>query len=63
VAAGLFFMTLNVRASTTKALDQLSGSKKFDLTLVFGNAYPFDKINGAIRNTPGSASSGRLVRY
>lgn len=52
--SGLFFMSaLNVRASMINTLDQLFASKKFDLTLVFGSAYPFQKIERAIINTPG----------
>ncbi len=53
-AGGLFFMcALNVRASMVNTLDRLFASKKFDLTVTLGNMYPLEKIERAIRNTPG----------
>src|SRR6266404_447653 len=53
-AGGLFFMSaLNMRASMINTLDHLFASKKFDLTVVFGNVYALEKIERAIRNTPG----------
>jgi putative ABC transport system permease protein len=51
---GFFFMTaLNLRASLIHTLDRLFDSKKFDLTVNFGTMYPFEKVERAIRNTPG----------
>jgi putative ABC transport system permease protein len=51
---GLFFMAaLNVRASMIHTLDRLFDSKKSDLSVSFGSAYPIEKVERAIRNTPG----------
>lgn len=53
-AGGLFFMAaLNIRASMIHTLDRLFDSRKSDLTVSFGGAYPMEKIERAIRNTPG----------
>src|SRR5262245_58481838 len=52
--AGLFFMAaLNVRASLVKTLDRLFDTMKYDLTVNLGRMYPFEKMERAIRNTPG----------
>jgi putative ABC transport system permease protein len=51
---GIFFMSaINLRTSMISTLDHLFASKKYDLTVAFGNAYPSDQIQRAIQNTPG----------
>jgi putative ABC transport system permease protein len=51
---GLFFMTgLNVRASLVRTLDQLFGSRKFDLSVGLAGMYPWEKVERASRQTPG----------
>src|SRR5437016_1950190 len=51
---GIFFMTaINIRTSLSNTLDHQFASKRYDLTIAFGDAYPSDKIERAIRNTPG----------
>ena len=51
---GIFFMTaINIRTSLSNTLDHQFASKKYDLTIAFGDAYPADKIERAIKNTPG----------
>ena len=53
-AGGLFFMSaLNIRASLINTLDRLFASKKFDLWMSLGTMYPFEKVERAVRNTPG----------
>ncbi|MBZ5521080.1 MAG: FtsX-like permease family protein [Acidobacteriia bacterium] len=53
---GIFFMSaINIRASMVKTFDLWFASKQYDLTVGFGNAYPSDRIERAIRNTPGVA--------
>jgi putative ABC transport system permease protein len=52
-AGGTFFMSaINVRASIIKTLDHWFASKKYDLTVAFGDAYPSDQIERALKNTP-----------
>jgi len=52
--AGLFFMAaLNIRASMINTLDRFFDSKKFDLTVRLGSMYPFERVERAVRNTPG----------
>jgi putative ABC transport system permease protein len=51
---GLFLMSaLNVRASMIRTLDRLFSSRRFDLSIGLAGLYPFDKIERAVRNTPG----------
>jgi putative ABC transport system permease protein len=51
---GLFFMTaLNVRASFINTLDRAFAAKKFDLLVNLGTMYPMEKIDRAVKNTPG----------
>jgi putative ABC transport system permease protein len=53
-AGGLFFMSaLNVRASMIATLDRLFASKHFDLTVSLGAMTPVEKVERAIRATPG----------
>jgi putative ABC transport system permease protein len=53
-AGGLFFMVaLNVRASLIETLDSLFRQKKFDLAVSFGSMVPSEKIERAVRRTPG----------
>lgn len=53
-AGGVFFMSaLNIRASMINTLDHQFASKKYDLTVIFGSGYPAEKIERALRNTPG----------
>ena len=53
-AGGLFYMTaLNVRASLINSLDRLFATRKFDLTVTFPTAYPFERIERAALATPG----------
>ena len=56
-AGGLFFLAaLNVRSSMINTLDHLFGARKFDLSVSLANAYPGEKIQTAIANTPGVKS-------
>jgi len=53
-AGGLFFLSaLNIRASMVNTLDRMFAARKFDLTVSFANPYEFEKIQKAIRDTPG----------
>ncbi|HKP82279.1 MAG TPA: FtsX-like permease family protein, partial [Pyrinomonadaceae bacterium] len=53
-AGGLFFLSaLNVRASLINTLDHMFAAGKFDLSIFFADPYEFEKIQRAIRNTPG----------
>jgi putative ABC transport system permease protein len=53
-AGGLFFMAaLNVRASMINTLDRLFAARRFDLAVGLGSMYPFERVERAIRNTPG----------
>ncbi|HEY6348702.1 MAG TPA: FtsX-like permease family protein [Candidatus Angelobacter sp.] len=53
-AGGIFFMSaVNIRNSMIKTLDRWFASKKYDLTVFFGNPYPADRIERAIQKTPG----------
>ncbi len=57
-AGGLFFMAaLNVRASMINTLDRMFAARKFDLTVSFGSTYALEKIERAVRNTPGVTSA------
>jgi putative ABC transport system permease protein len=52
--AGLFFMAaLHVRASMINTRDRLYDTMKYDLTVSLGGMYPFEKVDRALRNTPG----------
>lgn len=56
-AGGLFFMAaLNIRASMINTLDHMFAGRKFDLSVAFANPQPRDKIERAVRNTPGVTS-------
>src|SRR5262249_26320257 len=56
--AGLFFMSaLNFRASLVHTLDRLFASMGYDLTVSFGALYPWEKVERAVRKTPGVARS------
>jgi putative ABC transport system permease protein len=53
-AGGLFFFSaLNVRASMISTLDHLFGARKFDLTISLANPYAWEKVEQAVKNTPG----------
>ncbi len=53
-ASGLFFMSaLNVRASLIYSLDRLFATRKFDLSVNLGALQSFEKVERAVRNTPG----------
>jgi putative ABC transport system permease protein len=53
-AGGIFFMSaLNIRASLVNTLDRLFASRKFDLSVGLATMYPLEKVERAIRNTPG----------
>src|SRR5262245_8691273 len=53
-AGGLFFMSaLNVRASMIDTLDRLFATRQFDLSVNLGAMYPLEKVERAIRRTPG----------
>jgi putative ABC transport system permease protein len=53
-AGGLFFMSaLNVRASMIDTLDRLFATRQFDLSVSLGAMYSVEKIERAIRQTPG----------
>jgi putative ABC transport system permease protein len=56
--AGIFFMSaVNVRASMIHTLDHWFAFKKYDLAVAFGDVYPSDAIERAIKNTPGVVRS------
>jgi len=44
---------LNVRASMIHTLDRLFGARKFDLSVTLGALAPLDRVERAIRKTPG----------
>ncbi|HJX83328.1 MAG TPA: ABC transporter permease, partial [Candidatus Angelobacter sp.] len=57
-AGGIFFMSaINVRASLMQTIDHWFASRKYDLTVAFGDPYPSDKIERALKNTPGVVRS------
>ena len=57
-AGGTFFMSaINIRAAMIRTLDRLFDSRKYDLTVAFGSAYPSEQIERGIRNTPGVVRS------
>jgi putative ABC transport system permease protein len=66
---GVFFLSaLNVRGSLVRTLDSFFDSMKFDLIVSFGQRYPFERIDRAVRTIPGVlgvegwiTSEGRLV--
>ncbi|MBX7221052.1 MAG: FtsX-like permease family protein [Blastocatellia bacterium] len=52
--AGLCFMAaLNVRASLINTFDHLFDAMRYDLTVQLGGMYDFEKVQSAIRKTPG----------
>lgn len=53
-AGGLFFLAaLNVRSSMVNTLDRMFAARKFDLTVSLANPYELEKIEEAVRETPG----------
>lgn len=57
-AGGLFFMSaLNIRASIVNTLDRMFAGRKFDLSVTLASPQPRDKIERAVRNTPGITTS------
>jgi putative ABC transport system permease protein len=53
-AGGLFFLSaLNIRASMINTLDRMFAARKSDLSVSFARPYEFEKIQKAVRNTPG----------
>jgi putative ABC transport system permease protein len=60
--AGVFFMTaLNLRTSMIRTFDRLFAAQKFDLTVSFGDMYPVEKIDRAIRSVPGVIASENWI--
>jgi putative ABC transport system permease protein len=60
--AGVFFMTaLNLRTSMVRTFDRLFAAQKFELTVNFGDMYPVEKINRAIRGVPGVIGSENWI--
>lgn len=52
--SGIFFMSaLNIRASIVHTLDHQFALKSYDLAVSFGDGYPLDRIERAMKNTPG----------
>jgi putative ABC transport system permease protein len=52
--SGLFFMSaLNIRSSMSKTLDRSFALRKYDLQIFLGDMYPSERIERAIRKTPG----------
>jgi putative ABC transport system permease protein len=52
--SGLFFMSaLNIRSSMSNTLDRSFALRKYDLHIFLGDMYPSEKIERAIRKTPG----------
>ena len=62
-AGGLFFLSaLNVRASMINTLDRLFATRKFDLTVSLREMYDNEKLQEAVRDTPGiSRAEGWLT--
>jgi putative ABC transport system permease protein len=57
-AGGIFFMSgINIRASMIKTIDHWFGTEKYDLKIAFGDEYPSEQIERAIKNTPGVVRS------
>ncbi len=53
-AGGLFFLAaLNVRASMINTLDRMFAARKFDLTVTLRELYDNEKLQRALRHTPG----------
>lgn len=53
-AGGLFFLSaLNVRASMINTLDRMFAARKFDLTVSLRELYDSEKLQQAVRGTPG----------
>jgi putative ABC transport system permease protein len=53
-AGGLFFLAaLNVRASMINTLDRVFATRKFDLTVTLREMYDSEKLQQAVRDTPG----------
>src|SRR5262249_2290554 len=53
-AGGLFFLcALNVRSSLVHTLDRYFGGRKYDLAVHLNGMYPIEKVQQAVRNTPG----------
>ncbi|HKX27911.1 MAG TPA: FtsX-like permease family protein [Blastocatellia bacterium] len=53
-ASGLFFMSaLNVRSSIINTLDRLFATRQFDLSVNLGEMIPLEKVERALRETPG----------
>lgn len=53
-AGGLFFLSaLNVRGSLIRTLDRMFDSRKFDLTVSLATLSPAEKVDRAVRKTPG----------
>jgi putative ABC transport system permease protein len=63
-AAGVFFMSANnIRVSMIKTIDHWLASEKYDLRVAFGDRYPSDQIERAIRNTPGIVRSESWLTF
>ena len=62
-AGGLFFLSaLNVRASMINTLDRMFATRKFDLTVSLREMYDNEKLQEAVRDTPGiSRAEGWLT--
>lgn len=53
-AGGLFFLSaLNIRASIVNTLDRMFAARKFDLSVSFSDPYEWERLQRAVRNTPG----------
>jgi putative ABC transport system permease protein len=53
-ASGLFFMSaLNIRGSTIKTFDRIFAAKKYALVVFLEDMYPAERIERALRQTPG----------
>jgi putative ABC transport system permease protein len=56
--ARIFFISaISVRNSMIRTLDRLFASMKYDLMVVFADAYPEKRVELAIKNTPGIVRS------
>jgi putative ABC transport system permease protein len=57
-ASGIFFISaINIRASMIHTLDHQFASMKYDLSLAFEGMYSKERVERAIRNTPGIVRS------
>ena len=61
-AGGTFFMSaLNVRASLANTIDGMFARRKADIVVFLNDFYPTDRVERAVRNTPGIARAEEWI--